>query len=126
MKKRSCQRFFIPGATLFYKKKPGLIKKHIYSANYYPVINISKGGAQFLCDERLNAGKDIMIKLNFPEMDQQPEIFATVRWISKNPEQSYRYQTGIAFNLYGSRKNENSKEILTLLESLEPKEEKNT
>lgn len=119
MKKRICDRFSIPGTTLYYKHKPSFFKKSQYSDDYFPVINMSKGGAKFLCNERLKAGKSITIKIEVPGKNQQVEILADVRWITKNPEQSYHYQTGIAFNSYGSKKNENSMEILTFFESLE-------
>ena len=119
MKKRSCNRFTIPGTTLYYKSKPRLFKKQNYSENYYPVINLSKGGANFLCDERLKAGTNIIVKINVPGASQHPEIIASVRWISKNPEQSYKYQTGIEFNAYGTGRNENPASVLTLLENLE-------
>lgn len=49
----------------------------------------------------------------------ESEIFAVVKWISKNPEQSYRYQTGLAFCSYGDRKNQNPKEVLSLFETVE-------
>ncbi len=122
MIKRSCNRFSIPGTTLFYKSKSSFFKTHHYSDNYFPVINLSKGGINFLCNERLEAGKSIIIKINIPGEDLQPEILADVRWISRNPEQSYKYQTGIAFNAYGNGKNENSMEILSMLESIEKRE----
>ena len=54
----------------------------------------------------------------------EPEIIAVVKWISKNPEQSYRYQTGLAFNSYGEGKNQNPKEILRLFENLESTSDK--
>ena len=119
MKKRSCDRFSIPGTTLCYKHKSSFFKKYAYSDDYFPVIDMSRGGAKFLCNERLQAGKSIVIKVDIPGKSQHTEILASVRWISKNPEQSYRYQTGIAFNAYGNKKNENPPEILALFESLE-------
>lgn len=119
MKKRSCNRFNIPGTTLYYKDKPSFFKKPSYPDNYFPVINLSLGGAQFLCNERLKAGKRLIIKINIPGVDEQLEILANVRWISKNREQSYQYQTGIAFNSYGDNKDDNSKDILSILEALE-------
>ena len=121
MKKRNCERFNIPGTTLYYKNKSRFFGNGKYSNDYYPVINMSKGGINFLCDQRLVAGSLLIIKLNIPGVETKPEIIANVRWISKNPEQSYRYQTGIAFNSYGDGKNENSREILSLLKTLEIK-----
>ncbi len=119
MKKRSCKRFNIPGTTLYYKEKPFFPLAGKYSEDYYPVLNLSKGGAKFLCNHRLMPGRGIIIKLIIPGIDQSPEILADIKWISKNPEQSYRYQTGISFKSYGKRKNQNSGAILSFLEELE-------
>ena len=119
LKKRNCKRFSIPGITLYYREKSFFFFTGKYSVDYYPVINLSKGGAKFLCDQRLSPGNRITIKLDIPGMDQAQEILASIKWISKNPEQSYRYQTGISFNSYGNRKNQNSMEVLSFLEALE-------
>ena len=121
MRKRSCKRFSVPGTTLYYKYKSSFLKKHEYSYHYFPVLNLSKGGANFLCNEKFKAGKTLIVKIVIPGVDQEPEILANVRWISKNHEKSYKYQTGIAFNMYGSKKDENPVGILTLFESLEKK-----
>lgn len=121
MKKRSCERFNIPGTVLYYKNKPRFFRKDTYSEDYYPVINMSKGGARFLCNQRLKAGSTLMVKVTIPGVETGPEIMADVKWISKNPEQSYRYQTGIAFKPYGRGKNENQRDLLTLFETLELK-----
>ncbi len=119
VKKRTCDRFTIPGTALYYKNKPGLFLKHNYSEVYYPVINFSRGGVKFLCDERLKAGTALVVKIDIPGVQENVELFASVRWISKNPEQSYLYQTGIAFNSYGNKKNDNPMEMLSLLEKIE-------
>ncbi len=119
MKKRSCKRFSIPGTVLYYKNKPRFFGKGKYSDDYYPVINISRGGLSFLSNQRLKAGTSLILKIIIPEISKESEVIAVVKWISKNPEQSYRYQTGLAFNSYGNRKNQNPKEVLLLLENLE-------
>lgn len=119
MKKRSCSRFCIPGTTLYYKPKPSLFKKPPYTRDYFPVINLSRGGAQFLCNERLKTGKNLVVKLLIPGEDKEMELLGDVRWISKNREQSYQYQTGIAFKSYGNKKGENPKSILQSIEQIE-------
>lgn len=119
MQKRSCKRFSIPGTTLYYKERSSFFKKTNFPDTYYPVVNLSKGGAQFLCNQRLKVGKELKIKIDIPNQDQVLEIISDVRWIAKNREQSYAYQTGIAFHSYGDKKNENPMEILSTLETLE-------
>ena len=92
-----------------------------YSDEYYPVINMSKGGAGFLCNERLKTGTSLIIKIRIPGISEELEIISELKWISKNFEQSYRYRTGLAFQPYGEGKNQNPKEVLFLLETLETK-----
>lgn len=60
-----------------------------------------------------------MVKIEIPGIPMDAEIIAEVKWISKNPEQSYQYRTGLSFNSYGDKKNQNPKKVLTLLENLE-------
>jgi len=124
MKKRSCKRFSILGTILYYKNKPRFFGQGKYTNDYYPVINMSRGGVNFLCNQRLAPGAQLIVKINIPGTQTEPEIIANVKWISKNPEQSYRYQTGIAFNSYGDGKNKNSKEILSFIKNLEKESDK--
>jgi Tfp pilus assembly protein PilZ len=119
MIKRECTRFNIPGTTLHYKKIPLFWGKKQYSDDYFPVLDISRGGLKFLCNDRIGPGESVIIKLNIPGSEAQPEIRAIVRWISRNREQSYRYQTGVSFNSYGSGKKDNPPDILSLLKALE-------
>lgn len=119
LKKRTCNRFSIPGTTLYFKNKPGLFTKTHYPDIYYPVINLSKGGTMFLCNDRLKAGQKIIVKINIPGIEQSLELMGDVRWISKNPEQSYKYRTGVEFNAYGNKAKENSKDLLLIFKDLE-------
>jgi len=124
MKKRSCKRFSIPGTIIYFRDRPRFFSRSKYTNDYYPVINMSRGGVNFLSDQRLSIGAQLIVKLNTPKTPTGPEIIANVKWISKNKEHSYRYQTGIAFNSYGDGKNKNSWKILTFLENLEKKSNK--
>lgn len=83
------------------------------------MLNISRGGASFLCNERMKAGKKLVLKMNIPGQDFPLEILASVKWISKNPEESYAYRTGVAFNTYGSSRNENPTTVLEQIQSME-------
>jgi Tfp pilus assembly protein PilZ len=119
MEKRECHRFCIPGTTLFYKKTGVLGKNRDYPDEYYPVLDISKGGLRFLTNERPKIGLPVKVKVAVPDAGYQPEIQGVVRWVSRNREKSYRYQTGVSFNAYGDRKKDNPSEILTFIQSLE-------
>lgn len=119
MIKRECKRFNIPGTTLYYKKIPLFWGRKQYSDDYFPVLDISRGGLKFLCNDRIGPGESVVLKLNIPGTNLQPEIKAIVRWISRNREQSYRYQTGVSFNSYGIGKKDNPIDVLDFLTALE-------
>lgn len=119
MEKRHCRRFHVPGTTLFYKKNRMFQDKGEYSNDYYPVLDISRGGLRFLTNERPKVGLSIKMKLAVPDAENQPEIEGVVRWVSKNHEESYQYQTGVSFNAYGNKKKENPSEILSFIKTLE-------
>jgi hypothetical protein len=119
LKKRSCIRFNVPGATLAYRKKQRLWRRNGFSGDYFPVLDLSRGGAKFLSDYRLKVGLEIDVRIHIPEIDETLEMAAVVRWVGRNPEASYSFQTGIAFSPYGTGKRENAPEILDELKQLE-------
>jgi hypothetical protein len=119
LKKRSCIRFSVPGAILSYRKKPRFWRRNGFSEDRFPVVDLSRGGAKFLSDHRLKVGLEIDVRIHIPEVDETLEMSAMVRWVGRNPGTSYRFQTGIAFSPYGTRKRENAPEILDQLKQLE-------
>lgn len=121
MEKRRCHRFNIPGTTLFYRKNTLLSHKDAYPENFHPVLDISRGGLRFLINERPKIGLSVKLKLSIPGAAEQPEINGTIRWVSRNREESYRYQTGIAFNAYGDGRKENPPALLDFIETVESK-----
>ncbi len=82
---------------------------------------MSKGGASFLTDQRIKPGSILMVKLTIPDINSPIEIIGTTRWITKNREESYRFQMGISFNQYGEGRNQNRSEILDMFKELEKK-----
>ncbi len=80
---------------------------------------MSKGGASFLTNQRIKPGSAIIVKFTIPGIDSPLEISCTTRWIARNREESYRFQTGISFNTYGKNKNQNQLEILEVFNELE-------
>lgn len=117
--KRECVRFSIPGTILYYKKIPRFFGRGKYSEDYYPVLNLSRGGLKFVSDQKLGVGVSLALRIHVPGIDLYPEILARVRWIARNPEPSYRYQTGVSFNSYGTKKNDNPEEVLAFIKALE-------
>lgn len=83
------------------------------------MLDISRGGAKFVCNFRLEAGRKIVVRIFPPGAAEPLEILAVVRWVGKNPGVSYDYQVGIAFNPYGKGKNDNPPEILERLKQIE-------
>ncbi len=121
MKKRTCRRFVIPGTTISYKEKKLFSFQKNYNDDYLPVLDLSKGGAKFLSHQKLTPGKDIKIQLRIPGYDKIWSILAQIRWINKNPEQSYPYQIGISFHSFGTKKGKNPIELLNFLSMIEGK-----
>jgi Tfp pilus assembly protein PilZ len=119
MQKRSCRRFSIPGTVLYYKMLPRFLPEGGYSDQYYPVINMSRGGVLFVCDQRLEAGAFVRVKLVIPGDEKQLEMRGDIRWIAKNLEQSYRFCIGIAFHPYGTGKRQNPAHLLAMIKDLE-------
>lgn len=117
--KRECKRFSIPGTTLYYKVEKRFWRTPQYGDAYFPVLNLSRGGLSFLSHNKIKAGTSIRVKLAIPGDNAPVELKAVVRWIALNPEHSYRYQNGIAFNSYGRGKNENDPTTLSYLKNLE-------
>ncbi len=106
---------------MYYKHKNRIFQKPRFSDVYFPVVDLSKGGARFLSNDRFTPGRSIVVKFDIPGYETTPAIQASVRWISRNPEESYRYQTGIAFNPYGIGKKENPQDMLDFFEQIENK-----
>lgn len=119
LKKRKCKRFNVPGTTLSYRKRGNFFRSGRYTEDFYPVLNISRGGAKFVCHNRLKVGMEIAVLFDIPSLDNRLEILCTVRWVTRNPEESYSYQVGVSFWAYGRRKSENPPEILDTLKKVE-------
>lgn len=119
MKKRQCKRFNVPGTTLSYRKRRNFFRPGRYTEDFFPVLNLSRGGAKFVCHDRLKAGSEISAIFDIPPLENRVEILCTVRWVARNPEESYPYQVGISFQAYGGGKNENPPETLDTLKKIE-------
>ena len=119
LKKRHCKRFSIPGTVVSFKRRTWFLQRKQLREDIYPVVDLSKGGLKFLCDQRLKPGARIVTRITIPGHEQLLDVMASVRWIAKNPEQSYKYQIGISFNPYGQGRNLNNEQVLQFFESLE-------
>lgn len=118
---RVCRRFHILGTTVTYEQKKHLISKVKYGEVDCPVLDLSRGGVRFVGDNLLKIDSKILVKILFPD-DKTPLLLSgRVRWISINPGQSYKYQTGVQFDPFGEKRGLNSPRCLAKLIELEKK-----
>jgi len=116
--RRTCERFVIPGATVYFKKEKLFFKK-AFTENPHPLFDISRGGLRFLSQSPLKNDVDMLLKLVIPGDELPIIVRGTVMWLSINPGKSYKYQIGVQFNPYGKRSGENDPGILERLSALE-------
>ncbi len=122
IERRACIRFEIPGATVNYKVfrfSPKL--KRTYGEEFCPVLDISRGGLRFLCQNKLDINAKIKMKVSVPGERIPLEILGQVRWSAANPGKSYKYQSGVQFNPYGEKKKQNYPGSLVKIIALEQK-----
>jgi hypothetical protein len=122
IERRTCTRFEIPGATVNYKIfrfSPKL--KRNYGEEFCPVVDLSRGGLRFLCQNKLDINAKIKMKVSVPGERVPLELLGRVRWSAANPGKSYKYQTGIQFNPYGEKKKQNYPGNLVKIIALEQK-----
>ncbi|MBM4084509.1 MAG: hypothetical protein FJ272_06945 [Planctomycetes bacterium] len=116
VEKRRCHRFEVPGAKVMYKKTGLLVMLKGYSSAY-PVVNVSKGGLAFLCDQRHAVGEGLMTRLLSP-MEAPLDLGATVRWHARHAG-SGQTILGVAFAPFGHQRGWNSPDALDVLRRLE-------
>jgi hypothetical protein len=118
--RRACERFIIPGAIVNYRKEGFLIPSK-YIAEPLPVIDLSRGGVRFLSNFFLKVNTNVKLKIIVPDARVPVVLKGRVRWISTNPEKSYKYQIGIQFAAYGKKRGDNDHEVFQKIISLETK-----
>ncbi len=127
MERRLCVRFEIPGATVNYKKKGFLHGKTEFDEEFCPVLNISRGGLRFLCQEDLKIKSKVELQISVPGEKIPIAQKGIVRWTSFAAGKSHKYQIGIQFNPYGEKKDQNYPgnlvKIIALEQKYAPKEE---
>lgn len=122
MEKRTCVRFKIPGATVNYKTEklfpsPG----ETYGEEFCPVLDLSRGGILFVCQEKLKPETKIHLKLSIPGERSALKLDGIIRRVTPNPGKSYKFQVGTQFFPYGEKKGQNYLGNLVKIISLEQK-----
>ncbi len=122
IERRTCIRFEIPGSTVSYKVFRFSLKlKRSYGEEFCPVMDLSRGGLRFVCQNKLEINTKIKMKLSVPGERIPLELLGRVRWSAANPGKSYKYQTGVQFNPYGEKKKQNYPGNLVKIIALEQK-----
>jgi hypothetical protein len=122
IERRTCVRFEIPGATVSYKVFRLTLKlKKTYGEEFCPVMDLSRGGLRFVCQNKLDINTKIKMKVSVPGERVPLELLGKVRWSAANPGKSYKYQTGVQFNPYGEKKKQNYPGNLVKIIALEQK-----
>lgn len=119
--KRGFVRFEIPGAKVSYFQKFLFFSSILYSEEFCPVIDISRGGIKFGSRRSHKSHKKVLMKMYFPDEKSCLNLKGRVRWSLFNPFDDYDYNVGIQFAPFGGRKGYNQSLALEKLISLEKK-----
>lgn len=117
VEKRRSRRFQIPGGEVRYKKI-GLLTLMKDFSKAYPVLNVSKGGLAFACEEKLRRGKKFMVQLLAPN-EIPLNLRSRVRWQGQWAGSSAFRVTGVEFMPFGTCRGWNSLEALDVLRRLD-------
>lgn len=119
--RRTCFRFEIPGATVSYKLSKLLSTQRAYGEEFCPVLDLSRGGMRFVCQNSIKLNTKITMKISIPGERIPLTLKGEARWVAPNPGQSYKCQIGIQFNPYGEKKGRNYPGNLVKIIALEQK-----
>jgi len=119
--RRACKRIKIEGATITYKEGRFFFSKKQYVEEFYPVVEISRGGVRFLGKKLFTISSKVSIKISIPEESSPLILRGRIRWTSLNPAMSYKYQIGIQFDPFAWKKGCNHPEVLEKIMKLEQK-----
>ncbi|MFC1866702.1 response regulator [Thermodesulfobacteriota bacterium] len=114
--KRRCRRFEIPGAT-GKCKKTGL---HVLLKGFskaYPIVDISKGGLSFTCEETLKKGQKITVQLLAPN-EPPLNLRSMIRRVGLSALNKDN-MVGVVFMPFGNRSGGNPTEALNVLRRLD-------
>jgi len=119
--RRACKRIKIEGATVTYKEGRFFFSKKQYVEEFYPIVEISRGGVRFLGKKLFTISSKVSIKISIPGESSPLILKGRIRWTSLNPAMSYKYQIGIQFDPFAWKKGCNHPEVLEKIMKLEQK-----
>jgi hypothetical protein len=115
MKTKECQHFGIPGARARYRNSafPAFLTRF---SDFYPLLNLGKGGLAFECQKKLAPGKKIKVQVVVPGFDPI-NVRGRVGWLRHDPREMTDMVI-VQFMPFGSLGG-NSAEVLERLKQLE-------
>jgi hypothetical protein len=116
---RASERFVIPMAALWYNKMGFLFSNRGYDEEFYPVINISRGGLLFLTNNPLKIKTKVSLKIFYPDEEVLFTIKGRVRRVSTSPGISYKYMIAVQFDPFSKKKRQNDPSCLEKIKNLE-------
>ena len=119
--RRRFTRFKVPGAKVTYFQKFFFFSSIVYSEEFCPVVDVSRGGIQFLSRRFFKSLKKILMQIYIPEEESCLNLTGRIKWSFFNPFGDYNYQVGIQFEPFVGRKGYNHSQALDKLASLETK-----
>ncbi len=119
--RRASKRIKIQGATITYKEGRFFFSKKQYVEEFYPIVEISRGGVRFMGKKLFAISSKVSIKISIPEESSPLILRGRIRWTSLNPAMSYKYQIGIQFDPFAWKKGCNHPEVLEKIMKLEQK-----
>jgi hypothetical protein len=119
LKRRACQRFYVPGASLSYRIHRFLLHDKDCSKDFCPALALAKGGVGFLTNHQLGRRRRLSMLLTFSAEEEPIRLEGRVVYCIPAPVTSHRYQVGVAFAPFSPEKGHNSLEALRTLERLE-------
>jgi Tfp pilus assembly protein PilZ len=119
LKRRSCERFYVPGANLSYTIHRFLLPEKNNSGELCPLLTLAKGGASFLTDKRIGRGRKLSLLLNPSAEGEHIQLEGKVVYCLPAPITSHRFQVGVAFAPFSPEKGHNSRKALRALDRLE-------
>ncbi len=119
--RRACKRIKIDGATVTYKEGRFFFSKKQFVEEFYPVVEMSRGGVRFLGKKLFAISSKVSIKISIPEESSPLILKGRIRLTTLNPAMSYKYQIGIQFDPFAWKKGCNHPEVLEKIMKLEQK-----
>ena len=118
VKKRTYDRYQIPGAFVTFKKTNKILSLY-RNSKPLPLINLTKSGICFVSDKKFKYGDCITVTINIPG-EKSLSLDVNVRWL-KNSIPGSEFQIGAQIRPFGRGQSYNSLKTLERLRELDKK-----